>query len=149
MGIGKKRRCLYSHSLTLSPHCSHLPLIFRPVKWPLLWCLQVSEGRSLPGSSSVLLTRLRLHSSCFLMLRKEAEAKQHIHSCQVVFPLLNATLTPISIITSHSLSLSLSMNQFFITQKVPAHTGCFSLFVCHASLLSSFQIQIVNTEALI
>lgn len=76
----------YFTSLTLSPHSCHLLRICRPVKWPLLWCLQVSEECSVPSGSSVLLACLWLLS--LFMLCKEAGAKQHIYICQVLLMLL-------------------------------------------------------------
>lgn len=58
----KKRYSHRSPTHSLSSNYSHLLCIFRPVRWPLFWCLQVSEECSMPRSSSVLLACLWLLS---------------------------------------------------------------------------------------
>lgn len=116
--MGIKVFPLYSHS----PHCSHLVLIFRPVKWPLLWCLQVSEERSAAGSSSVLLACFWLTLLLLFMLCKEAEEAHPQLPGSV--PATNAT-KPLWL---HSPSLHLSRSRFLCeTVFKSAHSPLTSL----------------------
>lgn len=53
-----------------------------------VWCLQVSEDRLIPSSSSVLHNMPLATPFMLFILCKEAGAKQHIYSCQALFLLL-------------------------------------------------------------
>ena len=103
---------LYSHSVSLSPHRSHLLIIFRPVKWPPFWCLQVSGGRSLAARQFISPARMPPASLFMLFtLCKEAGAKQHIHSCQVLFLLLMLQSYSDAILHRRPPPLSLSLRE--------------------------------------
>lgn len=129
--------------LSLSPHCSHLLLIFRLVKWPLLCCLQVSGA--LHAQQFISLARMPL-ATLFMpfMLCKEAASKRRIYSCQALLLLL--------MLQSYcAATRSLCGPVFKSTQspdnKSQARSGCSCPLVCPHFHLQNIPIQIINTEA--
>lgn len=127
---------LYSHSVSLSPHRSHLLIIFRPVKWPPFWCLQVSGGRSLAARQFISPARMPPASLFMLFtLCKEAGAKHHIYSCQVLFLLLMLQSYSDAILHRRPPPfLCLCVSQFL--KALAALSGCFHVS-CLASVLIS------------
>lgn len=132
---------LYSPSLSSSPHCPHLLLIFRRVEWPLLWCLQVSEECSMPGSSLVLLTCPWLYSPPVVLCYVRRLEPSSTSSCQVLFLLL--MVQSYSDATLHRcISLALPLRA---SSSKRTHTPDKSLLTLDAFVFSSFCVSCLTS----